>query len=210
MTRCLNVLRRRGWRRGVNHPGLCFPLTLSRHHDRHHDRRLFPRHHDRRLFPRHHDRRLFPRHHETGIPISATGAAPVLPQVEVQNVVAHTGSFNPGSVLGDTNSGALLLALIGTILNIGLEPAALETEAGRALIEAAATVDIHARPLIDFDRSEFVDDGEVRIYQSVWLQSIIFKTALRSGGWLPIFIATGGDPGAAFGNLLPTADTLFL
>ena len=36
----------REWRRGVNHPGLCFPLTLSRHHDRRRSsplRQCFPR-----------------------------------------------------------------------------------------------------------------------------------------------------------------------
>ena len=135
---------------------------------------------------------------------------PALPQVEAQNVVAHIGSFDPSRVLGDTNSGALFLALFGNILNIGLEPSALETEAGRALVQALETTDLHARPLIDFDRSEFTDEGEVRTYFDVWLQSILFKTALRSGGWLPITKAAGGDPGAAFGNLLPTADTLFL
>ena len=120
--------------------------------------------------------------------IPAPVIPPAAPVAEAQNIVAHTGSFRPGSILGDTNSGVLVLSLIGNLLNIGLEDAALETAAGRELAEAVNVGEVHARPLIDFDRSEYTDEDEIRTYTDVWLTSILFKTALRTDGWLAVVL----------------------
>ena len=48
-----------------------------------------------------------------------------------------------------------------------------ESAAARAVVEAAAAVPIFARPFVDRDRSESVEDGRVRRYQRAALRAII-------------------------------------
>ena len=139
-------------------------------------------------------------------PATIIPPAPVLPQVEAQNVVAHIGSFRPADILGDTNSGNLILQLLGGVLFVGLEPAAVETEAGQSLIQAAEVADVHMRPLIDFDLSEYTDEDDIRVYTDAWITSLLFKTALRSEGWTPIDIVSL----LVGASLAPGPDTLFL
>ena len=122
-------------------------------------------------------------------------------------MVAHIGSFRPADILGDTNSGNLILQLLGGVhLFVGLEPAAVETEAGQSLIQAAEVADVHMRPLIDFDLSEYTDEDDIRVYTDAWITSLLFKTALRSEGWTPIDIAAL----LVGASLAPGPDTLFL
>lgn len=113
----------------------------------------------------------------------------VVEQVEADeiNIVAHTGSFRPENVLGDTRSGTLVLeSLIGALF-VALMPAAAGTAAGKALAESKDAAPPVIRPLIDQEMSEYEDDPDegIRLYRSAWIRSILFKWADKPG-WEPV------------------------
>ena len=72
---------------------------------------------------------------------------------------------------------------------LGIE---VDLEAGEIvdrLIEAASTVPLFARPFLDTERSEYVDDDEgLRTYQRATIRAIILSATDKSGGLTPVEI----------------------
>ena len=116
-----------------------------------------------------------------------------------RNVIAHTGSFRPENVLGDTRSRALILMIAGPdtpqvpagSLLVFLLQRVIGTAAGSALEASLETAPPVVRPLVNDDKSEFEDEFEddesdgVRVYGDVWLDSILVKFASDESaeGW---------------------------
>ena len=91
-----------------------------------------------------------------------------------------------GDVVATTRTGSLTLAAAaGGALAITLNP--LDTEAGRRVRELVdAGVEVYARPVIDFDGSEYEIDGETALIRSADFRYILVKPTDRTEGLDPL------------------------
>ena len=105
-------------------------------------------------------------------------------QAETREVLAI--ARGAGDVAATTGTGSLTLSrAAGGALNIGLTP--LATEAGRRVAElVAAGVGVYARPVIDFDESEYTVDGETATILEALFSFVLVKPTVRSAGLDPL------------------------
>ncbi|MDE0479229.1 MAG: HK97 family phage prohead protease [Gammaproteobacteria bacterium] len=130
------------------------------------------------------------------VDFAATAFTGIVADVEKgdRDLVAHTGGFSPDKVLASASAGTLAVSIgdEGELI-AEIDEMAAETPAGRMLAESNAATAPVLRPLIDDDRSEYRDEGNVRIYTSAWISSLLLKVAQDPEGWEGIEIA-GGPP----------------
>lgn len=90
-------------------------------------------------------------------------------------------SRGAGDVVATTGTGSLELSAVAAGLAVTMHP--LDTEAGRRaeeLIEAG--VDVYARPIIDFDSSDFVVRGGAAVVGSAIFSHVLVKPVDRAKG----------------------------
>ncbi|MCY4156223.1 MAG: HK97 family phage prohead protease [Gammaproteobacteria bacterium] len=111
-----------------------------------------------------------------------------------RDLVAHTGGFSPDKVLASAGAGTLAVSIgeAGELV-AEIDEKAANTPAGRMLAESNDATAPVLRPLIDDSRSEFRDEGNVRVYSSAWISSLLLKVAQDADGWERIEIG-GREP----------------
>lgn len=94
----------------------------------------------------------------------------------------HAIGRGAGDVVATAGTGSLRLTVAnGGALRIGITP--LATEAGRRVSElVAAGVAVFARPVIDFDLSEYEIDGDTAVIQSADFRYVLVKPTDRTEG----------------------------
>ena len=104
-----------------------------------------------------------------------------------RNLALHTGSYDPGHIIATSGAGSLLVSLGASgeiVADVTVD--ALETPAGRALVESLESTAPIVRPLIDDAESEFTEDGNVRTYSVAAVTSLLVKVSLADpAGWDP-------------------------
>ena len=101
-----------------------------------------------------------------------------------QDLILHTGRLDAQHAIASVSAGTLALSATDSgALQIDIDPAALETPAGTALVESAQATGPVLRPLIDDAKSEYSDEGNVRVYAMPWIDSLLVKNAQNPTGW---------------------------
>ena len=100
------------------------------------------------------------------------------------DLVAHSGKFDPANILASLKAGTLAVRAddAGALL-VDIDPAALATPAGVALVASAPATMPVARPIIDDALSEYEDRDGVRVYSMPWIKNLLLKTAPNPDGW---------------------------
>lgn len=103
---------------------------------------------------------------------------------EARDVLAI--SRGAGDVAASTRTGSLTLSIAaGGALEIALDP--LRTDAGRSVRELIeAQVDVYARPVIDFEASEYELDGDTAIVSDADFNYVLVKPTDRTAGLDPL------------------------
>ena len=106
-----------------------------------------------------------------------------------RNILAVAGRFD--RAIASTDKGTLQLARTQSGVEIRVSREALETEAGRELLETARVAPVHARPIIDPEQSTFTDADGLRTFSDVHLRAVLLKPADADAavGWPEIEIA---------------------
>ena len=92
------------------------------------------------------------------------------------------------SVLGSLRRGTLALDDAAEGLRIGLV-GTRETPAARRVVEAATVGEVFARPMVDLDASEFVDEGPIRRFTRAAVTGILIKSTPNDQGHIPVVIS---------------------
>lgn len=79
-------------------------------------------------------------------------------------------------------------------IEVTVDRAALATVAGKALAETAKAVPVIARPIINVDESEYVDNGTVREFSRAKLDAVLLKPSVNSAGWDEVEIVDEAPP----------------
>ena len=98
-----------------------------------------------------------------------------------RDVLAVAGKFD--TAMGSLSRGSLILTPSAAGLAISLSDDALNTPAGRDLVEQAEAVPIYARPIFDQEQSESEDKDGVTVYSKMALRAILFKPVDDPGDW---------------------------
>lgn len=120
------------------------------------------------------------------IEFNADAFARVLREVDAGQRNVSAIARGADAVVADTNTGSLTLrrAAGGAL---GIEVAALETAAGRQVGELVdAGVEVFARPIIDFEASEFEAEGTVAKVSEAVFSYILVKPTDRTEGLVPL------------------------
>lgn len=123
-----------------------------------------------------------------------------------EDIVATSAGFD--SAFASTKAGSLRLKQAKGGLEIELSDRALETEAGRRMLEQSkAGVAVFARPVVDYERTAFTEKGGVREVAEARINAILLKPiagdeAAREG-WTPVeFTAAAEAPRRRFKSWL--------
>ena len=98
------------------------------------------------------------------------------------------------AVVATTDNGSLHLSVArGGSLGVAFDP--LDTAAGRNVREAvAAGVLVYARPVIDFDASDFTVDGATAVVSRAQFDYVLIKPTARRGGLEPLAVGEPPEP----------------
>ena len=106
-----------------------------------------------------------------------------------RDILAVAGNYS--RAIGSVSKGSLILEQTREGLSLGLTAAALNTPAGRELVEQSEAVPIYARPIFDQDKSTFTESGKVATYSSMVVKGVLIQSTDNAGGWPELKIGLG-------------------
>ena len=96
-----------------------------------------------------------------------------------RDVLAVAGDYK--RALGSVKRGSLVLTAAAAGMELTLSSEALETPAGREIVEQAEAVPIYARPIFDQDQSEVTERDGVAVYERMALKAVLFGPTDNAG-----------------------------
>ena len=108
------------------------------------------------------------------------------------DILAVGGPFT--RVLGSLRRGTLVTEKTDVGLRIGLT-GPTDTAAAREVIDNARTAPIYARPLLDPERSEYVEDGPIQRFSRASVRAFLIKATPNDRGHIPAEVE-GAEPRA--------------
>ena len=106
-----------------------------------------------------------------------------------RDILAVAGNYS--RAIGSVSKGSLTLEQTREGLSLGLTAAALNTPAGRELVEQSEAVPIYARPIYDQEKSTFTESGKVATYSSMVVKGVLIQSTDNAGGWPELKIGIG-------------------
>ena len=97
--------------------------------------------------------------------------------------VLAVGGGGFSNVLGSLKRGTLLVCQTKKGLQVGLTNR--ETDTARRIAESGGVAPIYARPILDLDASDFVDEGTTRRFTRAQVRAILIKSTDADQGHIP-------------------------